>query len=76
MVTFHLALYKLRRILKKLHTMLDASEEHRRTFKEQPLVVFRRARNLKDTLVRANPTSIQTEGYRGCFKSGKVRCQA
>ena len=48
MVTFHPALIELGGMVKKLHTMLDASEEHRKTFKEQPLVVFRRAPNLKD----------------------------
>ena len=33
-VTFSPALNQLRDIVKKLHTMLDASEEHRRVFKE------------------------------------------
>ena len=50
-VTFHPAPNQLRDIVKKLHTMLDASEEYRRVFKEQTLVVFRRAPNLKDSFV-------------------------
>ena len=50
-VTFHQARNQLGDIVRKLHTMLDASEEHR-NFKEQPLVVFRRAPNLRDSLVR------------------------
>ena len=74
-VTFHPALNELRGIVEKLHAMLDASEEHKEAFKEQPLVVFRRAPNLKDNLVRAKLPRSQTEGVRGCFKCGKVRCQ-
>ena len=74
-VTFHPALNELRRIVEKLHAMLDASEEHKEAFKEQLLVVFRRAPNLKDNLVRAKLPRSQTEGVRGCFKCGKVRCQ-
>ena len=74
-VTFHPALNELRGIIRKLHTMLEASEEHRMAFKEQPLVVFRRAPNLKDNLVRAKLPKIRTEGVRGCFRCGKARCQ-
>ena len=55
--------------------MLEASEEHRMAFKEHPLVVFRRAPNLKDNLVRAKLPKIRTEGVRGCFRCGKARCQ-
>ena len=74
-VTFHPALNELRGIVEKLHAMLDASEEHKEVFKEQPLAVFRRALNLKDNLVRAKLPRSQTEGDRGCFKCGNVRCQ-
>ena len=49
-VTFHPALKELRGIVKKLHTMLDASEEYRTTFTEQSLVVFNPAPNLTDNL--------------------------
>ena len=72
---FHPALNGLREIVKKLHAMLDASEEHKNAFKEQPLVIFRRTPHLKDNLVRAKHPRSQTEGVRGCFKCGKVRCQ-
>ena len=33
--------------------MLAVTEEHKRVFPEQPFVAFRRASNLKDSLVRA-----------------------
>ena len=55
--------------------MLDASEEHKRVFKEKPLMAFRRAPNLKDSLVRAKLPKLQTEGIKGCLRCGKLRCQ-
>ena len=73
-MTFHPALNELRGIVKKLYTIYDASEEHRKTFKEQLLVVFRRAPHPKDNLVRAKLPRVHT-GVIGCFKCGKVRCQ-
>ena len=74
-VTFRPALNELRGIIKKLYTMLEASEEHWMAFKEQPFVVFRRAPNLKDNLVRAKLPMIRTEGVKGCFRCGKALCQ-
>ena len=74
-MTLHPALDELRGIVEKLHAMLDASEEHKEVFKEQSLVVFRRAPNLQDKLVRVKLKRNQTEGDRGWFKCGKVRCQ-
>ena len=38
-------------------------------------MVFRRALDLKDNLVRAKLPRIQTEGVRGCVKCGTVRYQ-
>ena len=71
-VTFHPALNELRGIIKKLNTMFDASEEHRMAFTVQPLVVLRRAPNLKDNLVRTTFSRIRTEGARGFFRCGKA----
>ena len=42
-VTFHPGLNELRDIVNRFHTRLEASEEHRRVFKEKTLVAFRRA---------------------------------
>ena len=69
-MTFHPASNELRGIDTKLHTMLEAPEEHRIVFKEQPLVVLRRAPNMKDNLGRVKLPKIQTERVRGCFKCG------
>ena len=53
-VTFHPAICSLRDVVGRLQTILGASEEHRRAIKEKPSVVFRRAPNLKDSLVRTS----------------------
>ena len=74
-MTFHPVLSELRGIVEKLHAKLDASEEHKEAFMEQPLLVFRQAQNLRDNLVGAKLPRSQAEGVRGCFKCGKVRCQ-
>ena len=52
-VTFHPALSVARDILMRLHIMLESSEEYRKLFKDQPLVVLSCAPNLKDSLARA-----------------------
>ena len=43
-------------------------------FKDQPLVVFRHAPNLRDSLVRVKLPTSQTGIAKGCFKCGKSRC--
>ena len=54
---------------------MESSEEHRKLFRDHPLVVFRRAPNLKDSPVRARLPKLQTEVVRGCFRCCKSRCQ-
>ena len=55
--------------------MLEASEEHKSVFRHEPLVVFRHAPNLKDSLVRAKLPKLQIESDKGCFRCGKSKCQ-
>ena len=56
--------------------MLDASEQHKKVFPNKPLVSFRRAKNLKDNLVRAKLAPLQQEDQlKGCYQCGKSRCQ-
>ena len=74
-VTFHLELNEIKNIVSRLQTILDASEEHKRVFKDQPLVAFRHAPNLKDSLVRSKPPGLQTGLVKGSFSCGKSRCQ-
>ena len=46
-IAFNPTLNELRDIANRFHTMLEVSEEHRRVFKEKPLVALRRASNLR-----------------------------
>ena len=66
---------ELRDIVNRFHTMLDASEEYKKVFKEKPLAAFRRALNLKDILVGIKVPELETEESKGCFRCGKSRCQ-
>ena len=74
-VSYHPALSELRGLVSRLQNMLEASEEHKRVFRHEPLVVFRHAPNLKDSLVRAKLPKLQIESDKGCFRCGKSRCQ-
>ena len=74
-VIFHPTFNELRGVIRRLHTMLDSSEQQRRVFKEQLPVLFRRATNFRDSLVRAKLPTIQTEVLNGCFKCRKSHCQ-
>ena len=64
-------LNELRDIVNRFDTMLDASEEYKKVFKEKSLAAFRRAPNLKDILL----PKLQTEESKGCFRCVKSCCQ-
>ena len=72
--TFHSASCSLRDVAGRLQTILVASEEHMRVFHQNPSVVFRRAPNLKDNLVRAKLPRIKSEVAKVYFKCGKSHC--
>ena len=75
-VTYHPAFNVVYNGVSRLQPMLDASEEHKKVFPNKPLVSFRRAKNLKDNLVRAKLAPVQQEDYvRGCYRCGKSCCQ-
>ena len=74
-VSYHPALNGIRRTVGKLQPMLAVTEEHKRVFPEQPFVAFRRASNLKDSLVRAKLPPVEGGSVKGCFRCGKSRCQ-
>ena len=44
-------------------------------FPQQPLVAFRRASNLKDSLVRAKLPPVEGGSVKGFFRCGKSSCQ-
>ena len=71
-ITYHPAFSKLKDILKRIHLLLTSDREHEKVFPEVPIVGFRRAKSLKEHLVRAKLPSL-TQGT-GCGKCGGSRC--
>ena len=74
-VSYHPALSELKGLVSRLQNMLEATEEHKSVFRQELLVVFRHAPNIKDSIVRAKLPKLQIESDKGCFRCGKSRCQ-
>ena len=76
-LTYHPAFHRVYGILQTCLNALFVDTEHQKLFKEKIFVSFRRAKNFKDTLVRAKvyqPTDEQAE--KGTFKcNGRRSCQ-
>ena len=65
---------KVHEIVRNAHPILQCDAEHRRVFSKLPMVSYRRAKSLCDTLVRAKvPNSKSNVGCRGC--NGRSDCQ-
>ena len=60
-----------------LHLLLTSDQEHQHVFHKVPIIGFRRAKSLKDILVRAKvPTVLKNEGFCGpCKKEKCENCQ-
>ena len=52
-ITYHPVLSKLKSVLSEIHLLLTPDREHGKLFERIPIVVFRRAKSLKNILVRA-----------------------
>ena len=65
------------KILKNLQPILMSNDDLKTVFQNPPKVVYRRAKNLKDHLVRAKLPNISVEEHNkaGSFKCMKSRCQ-
>ena len=75
-LTYHPALQGVSNILRKCANILLVDDEHRKQFAGKVFVSFRRAKNLKDTLVRAKlQTQDQELVPKGTFKCSGKRCQ-
>ncbi len=66
---------KVHNIVRTKQHILEVDEEHRRVFNEIPRVTYRRAKNLKDGLVRASLPLLTTNIAVGSISCGKARCQ-
>ena len=73
-VTYHPAFSKFKKVMSNIHILLTPDQEHNRVFKEVPIIGFRRAKSLKDLLVRAKvPPLYKKEG--SCGPCNKPRCK-
>ena len=76
-ITYHPAFRDTRSILEGIHLLLTYDANHREVYPDIPVVGFRKAKSLKDFLVRAKlPQENVIWGCRKCDKKGKgPRCQ-
>ena len=60
-----------------LHLLLTSDQEYQQAFHKVPIIGFRRAKSLKDILVRAKvPPVLKNEGFCGpCKKSRCKTCE-
>ena len=52
-MTYYLLFKSVRQILKDLHLLLTVGQAHGRVFSDVPIIGFKKAKSLKDHLVRA-----------------------
>ena len=65
-ITFHPTFTNLKDAMSFLHLLLTSDQEHQKVFHKVPITGFRRAKSLKDILVRAKALPIQkNEGFCG-----------
>ena len=76
-LTYHPAINKVYEILRKNQNLLLVDKEHEAVFKDKIFVTFRRAKSLKDKLVRAKLPSINEELMeKSTFRcNGRRSCQ-
>ena len=76
-LTYHPAMHKVYEILRKNQNLLLVDKEHETVFKDKIFVTFRRAKSLKDKLLRAKLQSIDEELMeKGTFRcNGRRSCQ-
>ena len=72
-ITYHPAFSKLKSVLRNIHILLTPDSEHRRVFQSIPVIGFKRARSLKDILVRAKLPE-ETSKAGGSSRCGGKRC--
>ena len=73
-ITHHPNFSKLKDTMSFLHLLLTPDQEHQKVFHKVPIIGFRRAKSLKDILVRAKVPPLQkNEGF--CVPCKKSRCE-
>ena len=64
---YHSVFSKLKNVLSEIHLLLTQDREHGKVFEKVPIIGFRRAKSLKDILVRG--TVAPLEKKKGCCRS-------
>ena len=72
-ITYYPVFQNVRNILQELHIFLTPDQEHKKVFQDVPVVGFRNGKCLKDHLVRAKLSNVETAG--GSESFGKGNCQ-
>ena len=73
-ITYHPLFSKLKNILSEIHLLLTPDREHGKVFKKIPITGFRRAKSLKEILVRVKVEPLEKK--KGCYRScGGNRCE-
>ena len=73
-ITYHPNFSKLKDTMSFLHLLLTPDQEHQKVFHKVPIIGFRRAKSLKDILVRAKVPPLQKiKGFVGHVKNQDVK---
>ena len=72
-ITYHPSLAQLKIIMTRISLLLTPDNEHNKVLRDVPIIGFRRAKSLKDILVRAKTPQIKNKGWCGPFKG--PRCE-
>ena len=73
-ITYHPVLSKLKNVLSEIHLLLTPDREHGKVFENIPIVGFRRAKSLKNILVRAKVAPVEKKKG-SCRSCGGTRCE-
>ena len=72
-IAYHPSLAQLKVIMTRIHLLLTPDNEHNKVFRDVPIIGFRRAKSLKDILVRAKVPQIKNKG--SCVPCKGPRCE-
>ena len=73
-ITYHAVFPKFKDVLCEIHLLLTTDREHGKVFEKVPIIGFRRAKSVKDILVRAKVAPLEKK--KGCCRScGGNRCE-
>ena len=72
-ITYHPSLAQFKNIMTGMHLLLTPDNEHNKVFRDVPIVGFRRAKSLKEILVKVKIPQIKNKG--SCAPLKEPRCK-